>query len=366
MTFKNQLRFPKIASCTLETQSNETVFNIHPSIGTEPLIIASNSYRGTGTIYDIGLAGSFTAVADASTSGTVTAVSGTAFGEVIMTDVAHGLVEGEFITTSTFADSNYNGLFEVLEIIDADNFRIHTLFTATGTGAWDSAKIDVTSTAHGLVFGDGVQLDTGDFSEGYNSGYKVLSSTANNFIVNQTFGATATGTWNTDSLNQLDGRMKVVGNSGLASSSESLFGTLNGNVNTTSITSNTYVAMDLTGMVAASLARFEATNLSAGVFTYTGLEDFTGALLGNFTISKSGSTETYRIALSIDGAAPVFASAFHYATEVTTTSKQFFGTFPVGNLTTGQTIQVMIAGVGTTNAVTISDGAMIGSSSFAG
>ncbi len=355
ITSKNKLRFPKIQNCTFETLDNETAFNIEPNIGNETYIMSGNSYRGTGTLYHIGISGVIASIANASTSGSVTAVSGTSFDEVIMTDVAHGLVKGEVITTSGFSDSNYNGIFEILEIIDSDNFRIHTLFTATGTGSWNSSKITVSDIAHGLVVDDGVQLKTDDFSLGYNDGYRVLSNTADTFVVNATFTSTDTGIWSTDSLTETDPRLRIIANAGISDSKFLAFGEMNANTLATTVTNNIYVPLNINGFTQNTVTqRFILTNATTGEFTYIGSEDLDGEILAIVNAIKSGSSENYRFAISINGATPVFATAPFDTIEVKTAKISVSVLKPI-SIINGQTIKIMIAGDGTNDNLTITD-----------
>lgn len=351
ITAKNTLRFPKIDGCTFETQSNETAFNIEPSIGDEPFIIAGNSYRGSGTQYFIGSSGTITATTNVDQSGSVTAVSGTAFGECIMTDVAHGIVLGTEIITTGFSDSNYNGTFEVLEIIDADNFRIHALFTATGTGSWSADRIQFAA-VNTMSVGDGVTV-TG--TTDYNAGYRVLGVSGTAFFVNGTFVSNQSGSFNTDSLTETDPRMKVEGNAGLDDSKTIAFGQMNTNTNLTTVTQSVYTLINVATTVENAVTqRFTLTNSAVGEFTYIGQEDLSGDVTAIVSATKTGSTVNYRFALSVNGVAPTFGSAPFSPMEVKTTKVSITVLQPL-NIVSGDTIQIMIAGDGTGDDVTITD-----------
>ena len=69
---------------------------------------------------------------------------------------------------------------------------------------------------------------------------------------------------------------------------------------------------------------------------------------------KSGSTEDYRFTLSINGAIPVFASAAYIPMGVKTSKVQITLALPV-TLLQGDTVQVMIAGDGSGDDITITD-----------
>lgn len=354
VTARNQLRFPQLASCTIETGSNETAFNIEPSIGDETFLITGNTYRGGGAAYATGASGTITAVTNVNASGTVTAVAGTAFGESIFTDAAHGLVQGQFLAQTGFSETQYNGTFEVLEIIDVDNYRLHVAFTATDTGSWTSDRIQFAA-VNSLSVGDGVQV-TDSSVPSYDANYRVLGVSGAAFFVNGTFVATATGNFNTDSLDQTDEPMLVVGNAGLPNSAATFFGALNGNTNTTTITDGTYAAIDVTGMVAVFDQRFVLTDAAIGLWTYLGKAMAAGVLVSNLSLTKTGAVAEYRFALSINGAIPVFATAFHFNAAISPTRSQISMGLPTGTLNTGDTLQIMAAGDGTSDAITVADG----------
>ena len=352
LTAKNQLRFPKIQNCTFETTTNETAFDISPSIGDEPFIMSGNSYRGNGTLYAVGTSGTITSVINVAHSGSVTAVQGTPFGEVIMTDVAHALKPGQFITTSGFADPNYNGTFEVLEVIDADNFRIHTLFTATGTGTWDSNKIQFFA-ANTLLGGDGVTV-TG--TANYDAGYRVLGVSPSAFFVNGTFVATDTGSFNTDGLTEADPRMRVVANAGMPGSRALGVFSFNDNVDETTIIQDTYVEIDITNLIAGSnIERFSVADVLTGKLQYDGLEPFEGTLTATFHSNTLPAQAEYRFAVSINDAVPIFASATYMPLSLKAVGDSVNLVLPV-SMVTGDTVKIMIAGDGSSVNVTIAHG----------
>lgn len=239
VTFKNALRFPKISNCIFETQSNETIFDISPSIPSDDILeVTTCIFRGIGTNFKTGTSGTIISISDNSDSGnTITGTSGTAFGETIFTtNVAHNYVQGQIVILSTFStNTQYNGTFEILEIISPTQFRIHVAFGTNESGDVDSTIIEIESTAHGLSVGDGVQLITNNITLGYNTGYLVIISSANFFSVNATFTSTDIGAWNTNSLTQKDKRTLFSGNSGLPDSSVSTELKLSGNTAITDI-----------------------------------------------------------------------------------------------------------------------------------
>lgn len=304
---------PKLNGCVFETQSNEAVFDFQPNLlADETIIAAGNILQGSGTVFETGTSGAITNVVDASdASNAITVVSGTAAGEVLFTSASAGdLVVGQVVTTSGFADSNYNGTFTVLEVIGGTQFRVHALFTATGTGDWDSAIITITSTAHGLVVGDAVQITDSLASNAYDGGATVIASGGVNvFSINRVFVADDTvANWNTDSITQKDPRLESAGNSGLADSVELAFSEMNANAVVTVIAAaSTYQAVDVSGISdSAVTSRFELTDATAGIYTYRGTKGISAKVTAVISATKSGSTQNYRFTTSLNGAIPTF------------------------------------------------------------
>jgi len=352
---------PKIAGCVFDTQVNETVFDLQPNLlEDEQLIVAANVIRGAGTVFKTGTSGAITAVANQSFSGAaIDSVAGTPFGESLFTtNLAHGLVVGQEIIHTTFADSNYNNTFLVLEVLSATQYRVHALFTATGTGTMASNIIEITSSAHGLAVGDAVNITDSLDSNDYDGPATVIDVfDVNTFQINRTFVATDTGAnWNTDSLDQNAVNTKFGANTGVPDSSSRVGIIMNTNGSLTTVVDGTYGPIVLTNLLVnpAVAARFRTIDLAAGIFRYVGLDPVTFSANAAFNVVKSGSTEAYRLAASINGVPPVFASAPHISVEVKTTKVQAGGPNLL-TLQSGDTIQFMIAGDGTADSLTLTD-----------
>ena len=91
-----------------------------------------------------------------------------------------------------------------------------------------------------------------------------------------------------------------------------------------------------------------------GKFTYTGFEDVEGALTAVISAQKAGSTVNYRFTISVNGVAPVFASAVYTPMEVKAAKVSQTLVSPV-SLVRGDTVQLMVAGDGTGDDLTITD-----------
>jgi len=69
-------------------------------------------------------------------TGSVASVADAGGGDITLTDVAHGLFQGDSVVHTAFSDSNYNGTFTVNSVPTDDTYDVTATFTATGTGTW--------------------------------------------------------------------------------------------------------------------------------------------------------------------------------------------------------------------------------------
>jgi hypothetical protein len=131
---------------------------------------------------------------------------------------------------------------------------------------------------------------------------------------------------------------------------------MNGNtVETVIPVAETYQAIDLTGMVRdASTELWTLIDAVDGVFRYEGLHDFVGTLAATIWAVKSGGTTDFRFAASINGAIPVFLTAFYAPLEVKTTKVQATVLKPI-SVSPGDTVQLMVAEVVVNDNITITD-----------
>lgn len=298
LTAKNILRFPKIQNCTFETAANETAFDIRPNIGNETFIISGSSYRGDGTLYKGGTNAAISAVADATLSSSIVSVEGTAFGEsIFVSDVPHGLANGELVTLSAFSETQYNTSLPVLEVIDSVRFRVHVAFSATDTGSWISNRIRV-SAVNSFSSGDGVKIVNTGF---YDNRYTVLQATGTTFDVNAGFVSTQTGSYFTDSLTELDPIMRIVANAGIPDSRVVCAVSANNTAmdDTTINTINVFEGVNLQAASAGQanpvegIERFELVSIASGEVRYIGLEEFRGTMTVNLSVQAASGSPSY-------------------------------------------------------------------------
>lgn len=294
-----------------------------------------------------------TAVADSSpATGTITAMADNGSGGTTVSSTTTYFEDEELTLSGT---TSYNGTFFIFNVVAGVSFDIPTGFVADdATGSIVSVRLDVTLTGgHGIVTADSLKFVDTNF---YNGFVKALLVVSNTLTVNGTFIATNIGTIERGvGLDQSDKRIDSRGNFRFIDSITTAFGFTNGNSTTTSVTDGTYAAMDISGFVSNNVTQgFKLTNATNGIFELTAIEDFTGFLTGSLSALKTGSNANYRFAMSTDGVSPTFATANYVPMEVKTTKVNIALEFFV-SLNPGQTIQIMVAGDGTVNALTITD-----------
>lgn len=178
---------------------------VDPLIEPDSVIQLTNSNTGSSGIalFDTaGSTGTFTAVSDTSIGGAITSVTDNG-GIAVFNHAQPDLVVDELVVITGFiTNTDYNGTFFVTAA-GVGTFEVGVAFGSNETGTFDSTKVTITSTAHGLSSGQTLTLDT-DFSTDYDGGFIIFDVVANSFDVAATFVATETGTWNTGGLDETD------------------------------------------------------------------------------------------------------------------------------------------------------------------
>lgn len=293
-------------------------------------------------------------------------VSGTAFVATDSGTITHdlatvcastgsGFTRGQTILLGGSTPDVYSGSQTIKSVDPNENsFIIPVAFSVTGSGTIQITRV-TTISDHPLSIGE-TQTITGTTS--YNETTQILFNPSDDtFEIPVAFVANdATGTVASTSKTQ-----KFVGincsNNGVQADSVTVgFSEMNGNATVTTVSSsNSYQALDVAGTVTGSITeRFTLTNATAGIFTYDGLKPISACISAAISATKSGASQNYRFTTSVNGAMPIFASASYGPMEVKTTKV----TVPLSRtetLTTGDTIQIMIAGDGHSDNITITD-----------
>jgi hypothetical protein len=181
------------------------------------------------------------------------------------------------------------------------------LIDDSGTATKDYSNF-ITTVTTGLVLDEGVKItDTIQNNEIY----QVKALVANtSFSVSKPFTITESGKWNLGSLKDDDKRVNMTDNGFQKASKTIAFGGMNGNGTITTIAlADTYQAVNLpTFGVNIVTEGFILSDPTAGVFTYVGLTPFQGFVSGSLGGLKTGATQDFRFAMSLNGSPPLFTA----------------------------------------------------------
>ena len=283
-------------------------------------------------------------------------------GDIVLTvdATAHGLIVGDSIVLSGFADANYNGTF-IVQAVSATTFDVTATFGATGEGFLTTSPLTINTVAdagggditlttditHGLSVSDQVRL-SGFADANYNGLFTVtaVNGVARTFDVTATFTATGIGV--------MDIAISAVADGG-------------GPVTTITLASGGtgYVVGDeltITGDTStANNARITVNEVSSGVITaFTKLVGGSGYTSAGESVTLSGGTGSGATAtVTITGDITLTSTTAHGLKVGKMTVLQDFadsnynGTFivkAVSGLTFNVTATFTATGVGTMNA----------------
>lgn len=312
---------------------------------------------GTGDLFKVTSVTNATinSIADTSPStGTITAMASNGLGGTTVSSTTTYFEDEELTLSGT---TSYNGTFYIFNVVTGVSFDIAKAFVADdATGSVTSIRRALTLTGgHGITTGNSLKIINTNFYNGFVIAIQVVSDV---ITVNgdATFVATETGAIERNvSLDQTDQRVIAENNFGFPDSRTLSFGAVNSNTTLTSISDGSYSSINLNGFTDSGISeRFRLVNATLGIWKYIAPEPFNGFLSGSLSAIKTGSTANYRFAMSTNSVAPTFATANYVPMEVKTTKINIAIEFSV-SLTNNDTIQLMSAGDGTANDLTVTD-----------
>ncbi len=282
----------------------ETFIMIDPALHEDTRLLFSDTTLA-GDLFDTsGASGAFTVVSNASiTAESITSVSTVTGVPRFNYDGIPTVSVGQEAVINGFAIyTYYNGTWIITDV-GAGWFEIGVLpfGGSEASGSFDSDSITVTATAHGLSEFDSVTLDT-YMATDYDGGAKIYNVQTDSFQVNREWTATQTGTWSTEGLNQKDPRVLSTNHPSGTESRYYMAGYVNNNLTAVgTIVNNTFRTMEFgTLLESTDTERFKLIDSATGTFEYTGNEEITIKLSGDFTTVSAGGAQEFRFLWYVD------------------------------------------------------------------
>jgi hypothetical protein len=287
-----------------------SVFRVDPALSADTRMTIASSNITAGNLFDTtgGIAGTFTAVADASVASTgIDSVSDSGGFARFNFTVGPTMHLGQEVDITGFVTNTAYNVTALITAVGAGFFEIGPLAFGSdeAVGAFTSASVTVTSATHGLSNGETLVLD-GDGTSDYDGGGVIYQAATNNFRMNRTFVATAEGTWDTTSLDQKDPRIITSVNPGFSDSKYIAAAFVNDNATANgAIVNDTFTDMVFGtgggGLIDGStMERWKLVDPILGIFEYFGNEPFDGLITFDFTVVSSGGTVDFRFKWVID------------------------------------------------------------------
>ncbi len=284
---------------------------------------------------------------------------------VTVTDTATALVDGDQVTLDTFESIDYDGGAVVYNQL-TNTFQINRTWIATHTGTWSQAGLDQTDPRilafNNPDFADSRYLAFGHIEEnpianttiiGASDVYQGINITGTTGSITIFATNGAGGTTCTSTAHGLVENQNIV-----ISAGDSYY---HGQYTIFNVLTNTFdIAIAFQATVETSTwtagfhcenERFKCTDPATGEITYVGSEPFEGFVTITWSVTKSGNNEDYLFSVGKNGVSPEQGSAYQKRT-VTTSTNVHVGTVPL-DFVFGDTVQPILASVGTTNSITV-------------
>lgn len=288
-----QFSFQRVQGSLIGT---ETLLEIDSGISMDTRVNVSASPILGDSLFETAstATGVIESVADASKSAeAITSVIDTS-GEARFVIAASGatIEVGQWVVHSGFTTNTaYNGDFIVTQTT-GHTYHVSPYgpggdplaFGSNETGVLDTDSVEITDTAHGLVEGDSLNIQTDDSGD-YDGGYQVLSGeTTDTFRINAVWTVTHTGTWSNGGLDQTDPHVLANNNPSFADSKYLSFGHIEENGEDTNANSDVYGNINILGSTGA-ITVFATNGAGGTTVTSTG-----HGLLENQNVEITGTT----------------------------------------------------------------------------
>lgn len=250
-----------------------------------------------------------------------------------------------------------NGAHQIQKVADdQSSFEIPIVFVTDSSAIVEITTVTVVAATHGMVEGE-TQTISGTTSYNQTSEILFISSDRKSFDIPVVFVGAEPTTGTVVSTSKTQASFGVTVSECGAQADSKTLGTAASNAESTTTTpaDGTYAATNFGTLTEGSVSeRVTLTTAAQGVFTYNGENPATLKISGPLNGVKSGANRNYRFSPSVDGAIPVFASAEYAPFTITSVNSNIYFSFFV-DVNPGETIQLMSAGDGTTDAFTITD-----------
>lgn len=294
-------------------------FDISPGISVTAQIDLTRCFQlGPSSFFETKDVGEFSAIADSFLASACTSVSAFTGGLAHFTfSGGHNFSNGDEIVHAGFTESTYDGRF-IITVTSANTYLAFSLFGAPVTFVADDSgtasreyRVFTTTDTTGLAQGTPIKITDAVTSLGNNGRFVVRALVLNtSFSVPALFLSTDTGRWSTDSLDETDEHVVAFNNATQKDSESIALGSVNENTALTTFSnSDEYFPLVLNSFTTSiETERFFSADATTGLFTYNGLNRFQGFLTGALSALKSGSTQNYRFAMSLNGGIPLFTA----------------------------------------------------------
>lgn len=354
ISFLGQTPSVSIAGCSVKMgkAANPFLFIDSSTPAGSYSIVGNNFPGGAGAFFRPDEVATITAQADASV--TVSSFADSTAAPGVDTTVAFaGIVDVTRGQIVEVVGGTYAGSHTVIRVAD-DQLSFDITFVFAGASAGTLGQTEHTVSMSKYVRDETVTISG---TTNYDGTVLLLRTGDTTFVTPQEFlGGPEAGTATSTGKDHTSPGVGSIANGAQANSQARGGVCWNGNTTDSSVANGVYGPINTGGaMPPLNAQRFTLSNATTGELTYNGLGPFSGEWKMRFHSQDSPPTETYRFAISIDGTPPTFGAVEEVTLDLRQAGDEVTGFFQV-ILNPGQTIQPMVAGVGTATDFAILEG----------
>lgn len=284
---------------------------------------------------------------------------------VTVTDTGTTLVDGDQVVLDTLESIDYDGGVIIYNQL-VNTFQINRTFTITHSGTWSQAGLDQTDPRvlafNNPDFSDSKYIGFGHIEENPIANttivatadtYQAIDITGTTgfvtiFATNGAGGTTCTSAAHGLSENQ---NIELIGGDAYYEGIYTIFNVVAGTFDIARTFQVTALTSTWNAAFYCDNERFKCTNPVTGEMTYVGNEPFEGSAKVTWSTLKTGSAANYIFSVGKNGISPDQGAAYQKRSVSTAASVHPVTTLI--NLVSGDTVQPILAGVGTTNDIQV-------------